>query len=564
MKKIISLLVILSFLFPSIIFANNDFKEINLWKFETIDSFKYSFDGSNYWFIWGVRLDAFSWIKKNLKEKNWNNIDWKIQKIYYTKSWKLIYTEYKHPNTNLVIDWKEYILSANKSSFEWIDFLENKEDFLYKASDDLSWLQQIIKNNETNYLSWEVRNFKTSWNNYWYTLYNSNNSTYNTNNSTYKIIFNWKEVYSLKANWEVPEIYLSKYTNNYAIYTNEWEKHFIDINWERKEIKSWIWKFVFSDFWNHYIYTIFAEWGNQKVIIDWKENSNLYEYIRDIAFSKDWNKFVYTWKKDWKFFISNNWNEKFISDEISEIGILNNWNNIIYLKKMSDDKWSLIENWVDTKISNWNSINLFYFWDKWSPVHNIYYSNDFKKYIFIGKKDWKETLYINWKFINNTYDKIEILNISKTLNNYSFIWIKWNKKFLVLNDKEIDISNYYDNLIWENWKQIFVSDDWNKVWIIYKNSNWESILLELDNSNTESNTQTAPIQETPKIIKANTQLDKALKPFFEKNDKKWDKIAQKTYKTLISKIDILLKKRLSVKNKNTLNYLKDKVQEKIK
>ena len=78
-------------------------------------------------------------------------------------------------------------------------------------------------------------------------------------------------------------------------------------------------------------------------------------------------------------------------------------------------------------------------------------------------------------------------------------------------------------------------------------------ILELDNSNTESNTQTAPIQETPKTIKANPQLDKALKPFFEKTDKKWDEVAQKTYKTLISKIDILLKKRLSIKNKNTLN-----------
>lgn len=552
MKKIIWFLVILSFLFPSIIFADNDFKEINLWKFETIDSFKYNFDGSNYWFVWGIKLDEFFRVKKFLKEKNWNIIDWGIIKLFYTKSWKLIYTEYKYSNTNLVIDWKEYILSTNKSSFEWINFLENKEDFLYRSSNDLSWLEQIIKNNETNYLSWKVYNFKTSWNNYWYTLYNSNNSTYNTNNSTYKIIFNWKEVYSLKANWEVPKIYLSKYTNNYAIYTNEWEKHFIDINWERKEIKSWIWEFVFSDFWNHYIYTTFAEWGNQKVIIDWKENSNLYEYISDIAFSKDWNKFVYTWKKDRKFFISNNWNEKFISNEISWIGILNDWNNIIYLKKISDNKWSLIENWVDTKISNWNSIKLFY-------------SNDFNKYIFIAKKDWKETLYINWKFIYNNYDKIEILNTSKTLNNYSFIWIKWNKKFLVLNDKEIDISNYYDNLIWENWKQIFVSNDWSKVWIIYKNSNWESILLELDNSNIETETpQTTPIQETPKTIKANTQLDKALKPFFEKTDKKWDEMAQKTYKTLVSKIDILLKKKLSVKNKNTLNYLKEKVQEKIK
>ena len=135
---------------------------------------------------------------------------------------------------------------------------------------------------------------------------------------------------------------------------------------------------------------------------------------------------------------------------------------------------------------------------------------------------------------------------------------------LVCTYKEIDITNYYDNLIWEYWKQIFFADDWSKVWIIYKNSNWDSILLELDNSNIENTTNNTPIQETPKTTQANPQLDKILLPFFEKTDKKGDEIAKNTYKTVISKLDVVLQKKLSVKNKNILNYLKEKLEEKIK
>lgn len=173
---------------------------------------------------------------------------------------------------------------------------------------------------------------------------------------------------------------------------------------------------------------------------------------------------------------------------------------------------------------------------------------------------------------NYKYNAGNITEVKATETSQNTIWNKENLTIskhykLEKDNNDADLTNVYvdGKLDWSYYSAFSygITEVSNNIFYYTPNSdNWElnhKVFIFEDKK-----VETTPIQETPKTIKANTQLDKALKPFFEKTDKKWDEVAQKTYKTLISKIDILLKKRLSVKNKNTLNYLKEKVQEKIK
>ncbi len=124
-----------------------------------------------------------------------------------------------------------------------------------------------------------------------------------------------------------------------------------------------------------------------------------------------------------------------------------------------------------------------------------------------------------------------------------FVDGKLDGSFYTDFDSFYEISNnaFYYNYNLENWEKNY------KVFVFW-----------------DTKVETTPIQETQKTTQANPQLDKVLNPFFEKTDKKWEEKAQQIYKTIISKLDVLLQKKLSVKNKNILNYLKEKLEEKIK
>lgn len=224
----------------------------------------------------------------------------------------------------------------------------------------------------------------------------------------------------------------------------------------------------------------------------------------------------------------------------------------------------------------------------------------------MGSSATKENLIINWKEIASWYQILIqggtwstiYYEIRNNDNNDGNLTSK-NYKYNAWNITEVEISEISKNTIWDK-ENLTISkhyklekdnndNDLTNVYIdgkldwsyysafsygITEVSNNIFYYTPLMSDNWELNhkvfvfedkkIEPTPIQETPKITKANPQLDKALKPFFEKTDKKWEAKSQEIYKTLVSKIDILLKKRLSLKNKNTLNYLKEKVQEKIK
>lgn len=217
----------------------------------------------------------------------------------------------------------------------------------------------------------------------------------------------------------------------------------------------------------------------------------------------------------------------------------------------SATKENLTINWKE--IASWKQI--FVYWcSTWST---IYY--DIRNYSDIGDFVVKYYKYNTWNITEiKEWDlKLDCSNQDNLTASkyYKLEKDEANMKTNVYVDGKLDGSYNTDF-------DTFLDISNNAFYYSYNLNNWEKNykVFVFEGKKVE----TIPIQETPKTTPVNIKLDKALKPFFEKTDKKWDEIAQKTYKTLISKIDILLKKRLSVKNKNTLNYLKEKVQEKIK
>lgn len=188
-----------------------------------------------------------------------------------------------------------------------------------------------------------------------------------------------------------------------------------------------------------------------------------------------------------------------------------------------------------------------------------YYKYENENLIKITKEEYDNIMYIapdeNWLYYLQSFP------------DYSEFLKKHIKKELVLYDSK---ENKWLENIYLDWKLYLTlaRDEWGVQWL-----SWNTLYLSYiqegiknhkifiyDNTKVE----TIPIQETPKTTQANPQLDKILAPFFERTDKKGDEIAKNTYKTVISKIDIVLQKKLSVKNKNILNYLKEKLEEKIK
>lgn len=210
-------------------------------------------------------------------------------------------------------------------------------------------------------------------------------------------------------------------------------------------------------------------------------------------------------------------------------------------------KENLIINW--TQIASWH--NVLVWWWSWNT---IYY--EIREDIN-GSLTSKYYKYNNWNINEIKGDEMD----------YSDLWneSKWtiSKHYKLERDEENMITNVY--IDWKlDWKFSTDFDDFYEISdnsFYYTNSeNWEKnfkVFIFNDDNNTK-------VENKEIITTENAKLDKTLNKVFEKVDEKWDENAQKIYKTLISKIDILLKNKMSEKNKNTLNYIKEKVEAKIK
>jgi hypothetical protein len=221
------------------------------------------------------------------------------------------------------------------------------------------------------------------------------------------------------------------------------------------------------------------------------------------------------------------------------LSILSIWNTNAF--------WTYAEN-THLKI-NWEHIGT---WEQilmyWEKDNTLYFHT--RTMLSDWKDEYKYFKYTNWELIET-----EEYWDNKTDFSDSENWtISSHYK------QENDNTNYTTKIFidWKlywpyNYDYIEIHDISNKAfWYKY----WEgrddyfNVFTYFDKEKTE--------------IKSNIKVDKLLNKVFVKIDKKWEEKAKKTYEALIARLDKLLEKTKNESKKELIEYIKYKVEEKVK
>lgn len=552
MKKIIILMVFLFSISTS--FAN----ETNIWKYSSFTNFWYNLDWSYFYsFNDMTQLDNLFWNQNWDKFWIWfndNNVKSKVDfnETFIKSDWNKISISYEHKTNKYYIyenltKWKEYDFISEQITYLW-----NKDKYFYVS--DSKW-NNVIKNGIDDWKRFHsISSFVLSWNNYWFIWYN-------IDKKEYKIIINWEEVYIYNTNNgsnQIYKLYINWNNLNYAFIVKEIDKSYVIYNWIKSKWYDLINynnkdAFIFSNDWKNYAFIteVFWEWKSsfsKNIIVKNGVEYTWYENITDTQF--DWNNNLYflAYKDSKKIFVKN-FEDKLISQYSSNLNII--WDKIYYTNSESWEN-QLSENHILK--TNYNRLSN-------SQNTDIFVISKNKESIFyIWEKDNKKYAIFNWKESSNYYQQIYNIILSNDWKSYTFLWNRdWNE-FLVLNDIEINITPikygiYLDNKI-NN--KIFIPYDWSKIWIVWTNSNEEYILIE----NINKNISKEPVINTV-LNNKNALLDKQLDKFFIKIDNMWKIKSEEIYNKLLWKIDILLLKKLTQKNKELLNHIKERLNEKL-
>lgn len=565
----------------------------------------------NNWYVYYYRLLNKDWYNQD----DYINVNWKIfwpfneysdwlsqiwDNWYYIKY--LIWDKYY-----ININWKEYWpfddVDINSSQFDnnykySFYYTKNNQKFInidekeYWPYDDISdinnWNFKYIKNNKAYiFYSWKKYWPYDKWNNFtnlWpsfisYSLNKVSGFSY-IKNDKYHINIDWKEYWPFDAIYYDTENFQWK---GFAFrYVND-TKNYININdkiyWPFDEIER-LWLLLN----NFYSYTYLKEWNKtecskyirghcihetKKMFLYLNINGKEYwpyEKYNVSKIKKILNSYYFIIaSNEWYYININNkeyWPYKYVNENYVEEWYL--------FWKTKDNKADLLnKNWIYktiTDISEFqplffkNSLEVFTYikWDKKYININgeefLYPNNSFvakvlwnKWYIYAVNKNWKS--YIN---VNNKnywpYDKPYSSESLITLNN--FYWftyqIDW-KKYVNINDK-----NYWP---YNKETDVILKKIWND-WIWYETIQNYWTTSQLFNKYYIKNN----------IIKKNTnpKIDRLLNKIFIKIDKKWKTKAKIVYQWLIKKIELLVNKTKTDKNKELLNYIKEKILEKIK
>lgn len=545
MKKIISSLII-SILFIGWVSANDVIFDITEYNNE-IDGFTYSADGENSFFynhkkpedelktMFGLSEDeAESQLMKNGK-KIWKDVVWEIIVSDNNKDFLI--------NVNWINDFTLFKNLEPIAKYDWIDkvsFFNNNKSVIFRATKDDKSFIAIDKEEKTKY-------------DYIEDLLISGDKKH------YAYI---GRKISEDINWVINKYFLV--IDEKVVY--EWSERI-----ERLNISS-----------NWRSYAFYEKPNN--IIIDWvSSEKDISEVQIDTYFSpmysKDWNNIYYIWNKvEWT-----------------------RWNTTITT--------TLVKNWVEYKIK-WNYKRTFQTLNNWIlwmttnnagkntllldekelySAHTIYepiYNEATWKIAFIGKDRYEDELYImdDWNKLQfDSYRSIERLTYSKNWNSLAFITRKGNEQgvYFILNWKESwKFDNIYDLVlsddgkryafIWsKNDKEYLVVD-----WVETKWYEWSITENKINTSNTNKKISVIFRDNKKHILvetefnaiikKANLKLDRALNKFFSKIDQKWKDKADIMYNKILSKIDTILDKSKSAKTKELLEYIKDKIEYKIK
>lgn len=211
---------------------------------------------------------------------------------------------------------------------------------------------------------------------------------------------------------------------------------------------------------------------------------------------------------------------------------------------------SIILNWE--KVWTWSQINFYpennniiYFWARtWNRLED---GSPEQKYFQIKNWELQEINEIDIISNNKETDYVQVEDALKkhfkqeNHDDYTTtLYIDW-KDIWTFNYDYININHLSEKAFWykmgnfEDWK-------WNDYYYLYTYFNQEK-----------------------KEIKSNPQIDELLNKVFLQVDKKWEEKSKIIYDALITKIDKLLaKNNISNKKRDLYEYIKYKVEEKIK
>ncbi len=532
-------------------------------------------DWEEYWIYDEIWIISYfnNWTMLFTTKINWKwvlNKEWIISKKYNNNFNDLFFSNdfnnYANYDKNLFFSTKD---ESKKDILitiweNWKEFIEyNKPYYNIECNENLInwyiycfWIKDIWPDNKKVYFRYDINknifeeyftfNNKFTNTNYFQTTDNKNLLVNYENNKFYiyedkiKINYGYDFINEMKNFWDNYCLntfnHLSK-PNELPEYTKNSIKYWrysIIYNWKSIFKNDWVFKCWFSK-WGGFYYSTLKD---NKYFLVFNDNYYpLYDnpFVMNFYSDNNGNFDFYTYKNQ-NLIINNNWQEY----ELKNYELLFQTDHVFFLKNKTNYKKVMF---VNGNFSN--------------EYDDLDYSDIFHKYI-IATTNWKKLI------IDDNLAEIQKYNTLYSVwkledSSIIFIWeIDW-KKTIIINWKELD---EYPNIT--NIQNQYHNSTSKDIKIITYEKNWKYYSTPLDEEYLIEKYWLKNIKETQKTIPANPQLDKVLNPFFEKIDKKWDEMAQKTYKTIISKLDVLLQKKLSLKNKNILNYLKEKLEEKIK
>ena len=506
-----------------------------------IKKLKYSPDWVSFWYTitkWINDYEAYEVIIKD-----WVEIDdyESSNNLQYSKNGKDYYFVWKNNWKDVIV--KNWIEIYKYDSISSIISSDNLDNFLFVAGKN--WKYIVVNNWIESKEYKDIGNLikSTDWSSY-----------------SFQTKKDWKNL--IVKDWIESNLYdeISEDYKNYYWYlwdTNillfsakkDWKWVFsTDLN-ESKEY-DWITNMIFSNKTESVSYVAYDRDDNENytyyVIKDWKNIATydfswiLNHWISSLIYSIDWKKITYKVRKG-SFYTFNNWISGKKYRNIINMNFSDNW-DLLYIVRNDEWKWMFVKNWIESNL--YEEILPFSYYDENNKYKHKYHT-DWAKSIFIWQT-WineKKELFLIDNFIEkNKYSSVKYLNYFDNTPHYVFVWKKSN------NENDILIVDWIEFNQYEN------------IWLIttIPNSKWFSFIWERDWNNyivkyLFSDTKT----------KTNPKIDKVLNKFFVKVDKKWEIKANIAYKKIIVKIDSIISKSKSAKNKELLEYIKVKFEEKV-
>jgi len=521
----------------------------------------------DYWndkYLFSYILDWKSYLNINWDIKwpyNYNIINVKVSgNSYY-------YDFYKDSERYVNLDWDIYW--PINGEFRFFDLWENNKSILFWYNNN----HQFYVNNELVLNNYVYYADKLDNNIYYYTYKKDENFYINIKWKEYWPYDDVAEVKSLWNNWFI----FTYYNKENFWYNVNWENHntkYIQINkldsfwedylilWFQKsdECDEWLMQVT----WNCVNKTVSIVNLNGKLIDSWD-----YWSIQWFLYNK-W--YIFYYDKDYRFkYVNINGKEYWPYRSLS-------------IKKTEDNGFYFIYDFYNLDNKKYININGKEYWPyDWINLDNVYSTSEWNSFVYTI---WDE-LYIivndkeYWPYVRNSYS----FDYNKNLGYY--FWYKKDNKFYInIKNKEYwpyinyvipEVSNFWFSYIWETEEWLYFNLNWNiswpynkNIWSLKLNNNWYSYWdrIKTDNYNWYSK-ETFIVKEDNSIlienkIKSNPKVDLLLNKIFYKIDKNWQYKANKVYEWLIIKLDTLLAKKQSQKNIELLEYIKYKVEDKLK